>query len=310
MRSLRRTPRVVIDGVVDVVDVVVDVVVVAIVVAVALGARPATAQRLDPSRVPHVYGGVALPAGASPKRVVSLSPAVTETLFALGVGDRVVGVTRFCDRPKEATALPSVGGYIDASLEAILALRPDLVIAQPSFGQRALLDRLRERGVVVYVVFADSLAEADELVTALGEVFGRATAARALLAHQRTLLDAPVVPRPQRVVVVVGTDPLVVAGAGSFADEGVRRSGVVSAVIAGDPPWPLWSVETFASRRVDVVIAAEGPHQIARLERLLAPLGRLRPRVVAAAGPILMRPGPSFAADVVTLRRVLSEAAP
>jgi iron complex transport system substrate-binding protein len=263
------------------------------------------------SRTPHFHGGVGLAPGALPTRVVSLSPAVTETLFAIGVGDRVVGVTRFCDRPAAAKTRPSVGGYVDASLEAILTLRPDLVVAQPSFGQRALLDRLRDQGVPVFVVFADSVEESTDLMRGLGQLFDRAGAASALAERQRQLLDAePTPPRATRVVVVVGTDPLVVAGRGSFADEAVRTSGVVSAIHADDPAWPFWSIETLASRAVDVVVAAEGPHQVARLERLLQPLGPRRPRVLAASTPILMRPGPAFADDVITLRGLLASVPP
>jgi len=262
-------------------------------------------------RAPHFHGGVGLPAGTLPTRVVSLSPAVTETLFAIGVGDRVVGVTRFCDRPAEAKTRPSVGGYVDASLEAILALRPDLVIAQPSFGQRALLDRLHERGVPVYVVFADTVDESALLMTGLGGLFAREDAAARLVGRQRdALARRPATAAPARVVVVVGTDPLVVAGRGSFADEAVRASGVVSAIADDDPAWPFWSIETLASRRVDVIVAAEGPAQVARLERLCAPLGAHRPRIVAADRPILMRPGPAFADDVATLQRLLQPGPP
>lgn len=281
-----------------------------VVVAGLIGPGTATARASAAPRRAHFHDGVALPVGAHPQRVVSLSPAVTETLFALGVGDRVVGVTRFCDRPVEATMRPSVGGYVDASLEAIVALRPDLVVAQPSFGQRAVLDRLRDLGIVVYVVFADTVDESDDLIVGLGAIFDAAAAARAIVDRQRAILSAPVAVRPLRVVVVVGTDPLVVAGAGSFADEGVRHSGFVSAIHDADPPWPLWSIETIAARRVDVVVAAEGPQQIPRLEALLAPLGSRRPRVLAARTAILMRPGPSFASDVVTLRQLLTEASP
>jgi iron complex transport system substrate-binding protein len=280
------------------------------VVVVMAGAGAATATQDPEHRRAHFHDGVPLPAGTLPQRVVSLSPAVTETLFALGVSDRVVGVTRYCDRPIEATTRPSVGGYVDASLEAIVALRPDLVVAQPSFGQRALLDRLRGLGIAVYVVFADTLEEADGLILGLGALFGKDVAARALVERQRAIVSMPIASRPLRVVVVVGTDPLVVAGAGSFANEGVVHSGVVSAIQAGDPAWPLWSLETIASRRIDIVVAAEGPHQVKRLEALLAPLGARRPRVLAAPTAILMRPGPSFASDVVTLRELLTKAAP
>src|SRR3990172_1277855 len=82
----------------------------------------------------------ASPPGEGPppeaRRIVSLTPAITETLFALGLGDRVVGVTRFCDYPPEVARLPKVGGYADPDVEAVLALTPDLVLVSPNVGNR------------------------------------------------------------------------------------------------------------------------------------------------------------------------------
>jgi ABC-type hemin transport system substrate-binding protein len=144
----------------------------------------------------------------------------------------------------------------------------------------------------------------------LGALFHTDEAAARLVERQRQALVQRPATSAARVVVVVGTDPLVVAGRGSFADEAVRRSGAVSAIHADDPAWPFWSIETLAARDVDVIVAAEGPQQVARLERLLAPLGARRPRVVAADTAILMRPGPAFADDVATLHRLLGASTP
>src|SRR6266481_1484828 len=83
----------------------------------------------------------------SATRVVSLSPNTTETLFAVGAGNRVVGRSRFCDYPPGVTKIPSVGGYVDASLEAILALRPDLVVGARGPAGPALHDKLGSVGI-------------------------------------------------------------------------------------------------------------------------------------------------------------------
>jgi iron complex transport system substrate-binding protein len=83
---------------------------------------------------------LALPAQINPRRIVSTAPSITETLFALGVGDRVVGVSRFCNYPPEVQKLPKVGSYIKPDVEAIARLLPDLVILQQS--QSEQIDRL------------------------------------------------------------------------------------------------------------------------------------------------------------------------
>jgi len=92
--------------------------------------------------------GVVAPEGdgsAAPRRIVSLAPSLTETLFALCLGDRVVGVTRFCVHPPEVDGLPKVGGHLDPNFEAIVSLEPDLVVAIPSSHESGL--RLESLGI-------------------------------------------------------------------------------------------------------------------------------------------------------------------
>ncbi|MDP2340914.1 MAG: helical backbone metal receptor [Deltaproteobacteria bacterium] len=264
----------------------------------------------DPARdrAPHWHKPDAS-ASTLAQRIVSLAPVVTETLFVLGAGARVVGVTRFCDRPAAASTRTVVGGYTDASLEKILELKPDLVIAMPSFQQRALLDRLRERNIAVFVVFTDAIDEENAMMLALGDLVGAPEQARALVHKQQATLEATTRSakgKGHRAVVVVGHDPLVVAGTGTFADVALRATGAESALLPGDPAWPVWSLEALLARQVAVVVAAEGPEAADRLRASFAPLGARAPRVVAAGGSILMRPGPSFADDVVTLEKLFA----
>lgn len=248
-------------------------------------------------------------APATPQRIVSLAPVVTETLFLVGAGARVVGVTRFCDRPAEASKLPKVGGYVDISLEKVLSLKPDLVIAMPSLGQRALLEQLRGQGVPVLVVFADSLDEVKLLTTSVGATVGakdRATDVNAKLDAAVTALHDRKL-RPQKVAVVVGHDPIVVAGPGTFAAEALAVAGLRLAVPADAPMWPVWSAESLRAAGADVLVAAEGADAAIKLRALVEralPEGK-RPRVVAAPGPILMRPGPALVDDLATLGALL-----
>src|SRR5206468_11841757 len=93
------------------------------------------------------------------ERIVSLAPNITELLFALGLGDRVVGVTEFCNYPPEALRLPKVGGFVNPNAEAILALRPELVVATPNVGNRAFVERVMAVGARVEVVQARNVEE-------------------------------------------------------------------------------------------------------------------------------------------------------
>ena len=261
------------------------------------------------ARAPYFHKGTA--PSSSPQRIVSLSPMVTETLFALGVGARVAGVTRYCDKPAAATTLPKVGGYTDVSLEAVLARKPDLVIAQYAQGQWPVLDRLRERGIAVFIVFNDTFAESLLAIDGLAVVVGQPAAGPPIVARQHAALAAAAdSAHGQRVVVVVGLQPLVVAGAWSFADTAVRATGATSVITDSDPAWPVWSLETLLARHVDVVVVADGGVTVAAFQKRVAALGARAPRVVASNHAILMRPGPTFADDVATLAALLHAPAP
>jgi len=100
-----------------------------------------------------------------PGRIVSLSPAMTETLYSLGLGGMIVGVTNVCDRPDEARNKPKVGGMANPSLEAIVALKPDLVVMTMEGNSKGLVERLGGLGIKTYVFTAARLAE---LLTSLG----------------------------------------------------------------------------------------------------------------------------------------------
>src|SRR6266851_6437619 len=106
------------------------------------------------------------------RRVVSLSPNTTETLFAVGAGNRVVGRSRFCDYPPEVSRIPSVGGYVDASLEAILALVPDLVVGARGPAGPALVEKLGALGVATFFPPTESMAEIDAMIAELAAKVG------------------------------------------------------------------------------------------------------------------------------------------
>src|SRR3990172_7279396 len=114
-----------------------------------------------------------------PQRIISLSPTSTEILFALGLGDKVVGVTRYCDYPEEAKEKEIVGGFADPDPEKIMALKPDLIL---TFGtlQKSLVSKLEERGQTVFWFYPHTFADILESFERIGEITGKSAVAQQL----------------------------------------------------------------------------------------------------------------------------------
>lgn len=177
-----------------------------------------------------------------PQRIVSMSPALTETLFALGVGDRVVGVTRFCLYPEKALDLPKVGGYLDPNWEAIVALEPDLVVLMESHAEAER--RLARLGIQTVRVnqqkVADILTSFQQLARACG-VLSRGTTLRSEVEQSLERIRITVAGRPEpRVIISVGREAgsghlatVWAAGPGTFLDDALRLAGGVNAVPGG-----------------------------------------------------------------------------
>jgi iron complex transport system substrate-binding protein len=151
----------------------------ALVVAIGASLIPPLA---DAQEVVRDDLGNAFPAAGTYKRIVSLAPNITEILFTLGVGERVVGVTRYCDFPAEARLKAKIGGFLDPNLEAIRALSPDLVMAFRGNPLEAL-DRLRGLGLPVFVLdIGNGLDAVPRTIAKLGRLTGRTAAAGELVA--------------------------------------------------------------------------------------------------------------------------------
>lgn len=196
---------------------------------------------------------------AVPRRIVSLTPTITETLFALRAGDRVVGVTRFCNYPPEAQKRVKVGGLMDTDIEAILALQPDLVIAED---QQSVVKKLQELGLEVLTVKCQNMDELLNAFTEIGRRIGLEGEAEALVATIRrriaevteALKDAS---RP-RVLLVVGRHPLVAAGRGTFLDQLVGIAGGANILADSQRPYPTVSLETVLLRQPDIIVECSG----------------------------------------------------
>lgn len=255
---------------------------------------------------------------ASPRRIVSLAPNMTEVLFALGVGKRVVGVTRFCDYPAAARGRPKIGGFLDPSLEAVIALRPDLAVGVPNSNNRRVVERLGSLRIPVLLVEAHSLADVYRLLRVVGAAVGRRAAARELETSMRTRATrvrtrVRGVPRT-RVLFAYGREPLVVAGPGSFADELLRLAGAVNVVHQGTARYPTWPLERVLAAQPEVIVESTGMGSAAAPSPavLRARWSRYRSLPAVRSGRIywidpqvVARPGPRLVAGLERLARLL-----
>lgn len=251
---------------------------------------------------------------APPQRIVSTAPSLTETLFALGLGPRVVGVTEFCRYPAEAARKPKIGTFLEPDFERILAQRPDLVLVVRN--PVRLAERLSQLGLRAVEIPQDTVAEILASIRQVGKLAGAEPRARELAASiERDLADvrrrAEKLPR-KKVLFLVGRSPgtlqgMVGVGPGTFVDELIRMAGGVN-VLAGSPmPYPRVSVEQILAVDPDVILdMGDFAHQAGKpleapeqFRAVWAPYRSLRAvrenQVRQVAGEALIRPGPRLA---------------
>lgn len=253
-------------------------------------------------------------AGITSARVVSIAPSTTETMFALGAGDKLVGRSRYCDWPEEAKKLPQVGGYVDPSFEAILALRPDLVIGARGPTGTALTERLEARGIATYFPPTESLTQIDEMILGLGAKIGRASEAKRTvetLDARVTAIEKAVATLPRvRVLLVFGLEPLSVAGPATFADEMLRRAGGTN-VVADGGGYPTLNIERVLTLDPDIILnaAIAEAHGHERIGKESPGWTKVRAvqagRVVPIHDESLLRPGPRIGDGLASLARAL-----
>ncbi len=247
-----------------------------------------------------------------PRRIVSLVPSVTEVLFAVGAGDRLVGVTRFCTYPPEARNLPQVGGYADPSLEAIVALSPDLVFGAADSTPPALIRRLEALGIPVYVVYPRSLADTVATIRQVGRVAGVPGGGQAVADHLEATVETvrravQGLPRPE-VLLCIMVRPLVVAGPGTLGHDLVEAAGGRNVVPPGPSRYPTWGAESLLAADPEVIIVSPHPGEPFPV-RFFGRWPELRAvasgRVVPIESDWLHRPGPRLAQGLRALAEAL-----
>ena len=197
-------------------------------------------------------------APASHARIISLAPSVTETLFALGAGAEVVGVSQYCDYPPRARQLPKVGSFITPNLEAIVALRPTIVIGLMTSSDLREIHALQAMRITTLMVDGDSIGAIEASIEKIGNAIGQAQAAHDLVGHIRARVSeveerlAGVRQRP--VLMVVGHQPLVAVGPGTYLSELLSLAHARNIADSSGQAWPRLSLEYVVASRPEVIL--------------------------------------------------------
>jgi len=248
-------------------------------------------------------------------RVVSLSPATTEAVFALDAGARLVGRSRYCDYPAAAASVRAVGGFVDPSLEAILAVRPDLVVGVQGPGLRDFAERLGARGIDTYFPPTQSFAEIEAMLSGLADRLGVPEKGRELgreLERERIAVESALrTARRPRALLVFGLRPIVVAGPGSFAHEMLSLAGAENVIRGDQNRFPSLGVEQVLALDPEVVLDATGGvmREGVRISKDLPGWSELpalkRDRLVVVSDDRVLRPGPRVGQGLAVLARLV-----
>lgn len=245
------------------------------------------------------------------ERVVSLGPSFTEIVYALGAQDRLVGVTTYCDYPREATRKPKVGDFLNPSIERIIALRPDCVLATAP-AQARTIEKLEKLGLSVVQLNPESIVGVERCIVQIGEILDRSRAADCLVNQFRASVEelrdlTSSIKEKKRVFLEIDTNPLVSPSPSSFVGELIALAGGRNIVESGSG-YPVINPEFVIQRNPDVIIVANPAVTPGEVK---ARIGWGQISAVATGGvysidpDLISRPGPRSIHGVLELHRLI-----
>ena len=249
------------------------------------------------------------------KRVVSLAPSLTETVYALGLQDRLVGDTDYCDYPPDAQKKTKVGGGINPSIETIASLHPDLVLATKNFNRLETVETLKGLGIPSYTTEPHTVRDIISSTEKIAELMGAPEAGKSvaedmqkrLSALQEKLEGTP----PRRVLYVVWSDPLISIGKDTFIADALRLAGAAS-IVDSAQSWPQMNLEEIVKMQPDyLVFASSHSESLTRDFDVLTRrpgwrlLDAVRKRRFAIISDAVDRPAPRIVSAIEELARQL-----
>jgi len=231
------------------------------------------------------------PSPARAQRVVTLAPSLAEVVLALDAGDKLVGVTRFDDDPRVAK-LPRIGGYNDPQPEAVLAVKPDLVLAEPAPANRGPVETVARLGVPIEAFPLSTVQDIEDAIAGIANLLGVPEKGRTVdeqIEKARARARSAAAGKPRvRALLVFGLDPLVVAGRTGFAGELLEDAGGGNAAGNAEKPFFRFSAEAAVRAAPEVIVLCgvdtpAGRPPVPGLEK--ARIARLRSTALLHPGP-------------------------
>ena len=246
-----------------------------------------------------------------PERIVSLAPANTEILFALGLGDKVFGVTTYCDYPAEAQDKPKIGDFVSPNLEAIAAARPDLVLATGGV-QADVISKLESLGAKVVVLDPQSVDDVRTAIKMTGRVTGAVEKSLEVDRELQAAIEdvasaAPEGATPASAFIEIGQNPLFTAGPGTLLDDMVRIA--YGANIVTESGYVAYSLEQLAEKDPAVYLATKGsmsdPSDLSKRPGYGNLDAVKSGRVYVLDDNLVTRPGPRIGEGLLTIAKAL-----
>ena len=245
-----------------------------------------------------------------PQRVVTLAPNLTEIVYAIGAGERLVGNTTFCDYPAEAKQVAKVGDTLQPNIERIIALKPEVIFVSTASQLETFTKQLNERGIAVFVTDPHDLEGVFRSIKTLGELLGHEAQAEKLVGDLRaraaTVEEAVKTRPPVTVFYQVSPSPLWTAGRKSWITDLIRRAGGKSVTGEVEGEWMRYSDEAaLASRPEAIIMATSSDEKLDVAAALQKSPAALNKHVYGINGDYLSRPGPRLVEGLEQIARVL-----
>ncbi len=249
-----------------------------------------------------------------PEKIISLAPSNTEILFALGLGDKVVGVTEFCDYPEEAKSKEKVGGFYNPNLEKLVELKPDVIFAT-SMHQKVLPD-IEKLNLTVFVIDSKSINDVILDIETVGKITDSEKAAEKIIAEMQEKIDivkeklATLTNEEKPLVYYeIWNDPIQTVGPGAFIYGIIELAGGKNIAEGAAEEYPLLSLETLVERDPAVIIAGVGsmgaPDKVKERKGWEGMAAVKEGKVYVIDENLVVRPGPRITDGLVEIARIL-----